>query len=251
MRTSVVIASHNEGDLLWRTVGSCLETTHDLDCEIVVADDASTDGCVEEMLRRFPHIRVVRFPERRGVSPTKDLAARSSHGEVLIFLDAHCKPETGAIGRVVSDIERFGDTSIVSPLVVHLDPARWKCDPRHAGYGYWVDLRSFKNGWHYRHELKRVTVPGGRKFYEQPCVVGCCVAMARKVYERLRGFDIGMRSYGSEDVDFGLRAWQMGYTLLCDPGAIIGHRFRESTLDYSAPHEHCLYNELRMAQNPG
>ena len=108
MRTSVVIASHNEGDQLWQTVGSCLETTRELDCEIVVADDASTDGCVEEMQRRFPDVRVVRFPERRGVSPTKDLAARSSRGEILIFLDAHCKPEPGAIPRLVSDIDQWG-----------------------------------------------------------------------------------------------------------------------------------------------
>ncbi len=78
MRTSVVIASHNEGDLLWRTVWSCVETTRELDCEIVVADDASTDGCVEEMQRRFPTSVRCDFPERRGVSPTKDLAARSS-----------------------------------------------------------------------------------------------------------------------------------------------------------------------------
>ena len=248
MRTSVVIASHNEGDQLWQTVGSCLETTRELDCEIVVADDASTDGCVEEMQRRFPDVRVVRFPERRGVSPTKDLAARSSRGEILIFLDAHCKPEPGAIPRLVSDIDQWGERSIVSPLVVPIEPSRWKCDLSYAGYGYWVDLRSFKNGWHHRDELKRISGPGGRKFYEQPCVVGCSIAMARNVYERLRGFDIGMRSYGSEDIDFGLRAWQMGYTLLCDPGAIIGHRFRESAASYSAPHEHCLFNELRMAR---
>ncbi len=248
MRTSVVIASHNEGDLLWRTVWSCVETTRELDCEIVVADDASTDGCVEEMQRRFPDVRAVRFPERRGVSPTKDLAARSSHGEVLVFLDAHCKPEPGAISRLVNDIDRCGDNSVLSPLVVPLDVSRWKCELNYAGYGYWVDLRSFENGWHHRDELKQITGPGGRKFYEQPCAVGCSMALARNAYDRLRGFDVGMRSYGSEDIDFGLRAWQMGYTLLCDPRAIIGHRFRESTADYSAPHEHCLFNELRMAR---
>ncbi len=248
MRTSVVIASHNEGDLLWRTVGSCLETTRELDCEIVVADDASTDGCVEEMQKRFPDVRLVRFSQRRGVSPTKDLAARSSRGEVLIFLDAHCKPQPGAISRLVNDIEQSGERSVFSPLVVALDPSRWECKLDHAGYSYWVDLKSFENGWHHRDELKRVSGPGGRRFYEQACVVGCSMAMARSVYDRLRGFDIGMRSYGSEDLDFGLRAWQMGYTLLCDPGAVVGHRFRDSLAGYSAPLEHCLLNELRMAR---
>ena len=43
MRVSIVIASHNEGEALSKTIESCIETSGDLDCEIVVADDASTD----------------------------------------------------------------------------------------------------------------------------------------------------------------------------------------------------------------
>ena len=62
MRASLIIAAHNEGDSLWKTVQSCLETSAGLDCEIVVADDASWDGSVEEAQRRFPQVRVVRRP---------------------------------------------------------------------------------------------------------------------------------------------------------------------------------------------
>ena len=67
MRASLIIAAHNESDRLWRTVASCVETSAGLDCEIVVADDASWDGSVEEMQRRFPQARVVRHVERKGV----------------------------------------------------------------------------------------------------------------------------------------------------------------------------------------
>ena len=41
MRASLVIAAHNEGESLAKTIGSCIETCAGLDCEIVVADDAS------------------------------------------------------------------------------------------------------------------------------------------------------------------------------------------------------------------
>ena len=68
MRASLVIASHNEGPLLCQTVQSCLETLDGLDCEIVVADDASADGSVEQLRDRYPEVRVVGSPERRGVS---------------------------------------------------------------------------------------------------------------------------------------------------------------------------------------
>ncbi len=87
MRASLVIAGHNEGDRLWRTVAACVETAAGLDCEIVVADDASWDGSVAETLKRFPQIRVVRHDERRGASPTKNLGARQARGDVLVFLD--------------------------------------------------------------------------------------------------------------------------------------------------------------------
>ncbi len=45
MRTSIIIAAHNEGASLWKTVQTCVETCAGLDYEIVVADDASAAGC--------------------------------------------------------------------------------------------------------------------------------------------------------------------------------------------------------------
>jgi glycosyltransferase involved in cell wall biosynthesis len=92
MRASIIIASHNEGDLLAKTVSSCIETCSDLDCEIVVADDASTDGSVEAVVAAFPQVRLCRNDHRQGVSPTKALGARNANGNVLVFLDGHTKP---------------------------------------------------------------------------------------------------------------------------------------------------------------
>lgn len=93
MRASLIFAAHNEGDLLWRTLESVVQTSLGLQFEMVVADDASWDGCVVEAQKRFPEIRRIQHEERRGASPTKDLGARHARGEVLVFLDSHVKPE--------------------------------------------------------------------------------------------------------------------------------------------------------------
>jgi glycosyltransferase involved in cell wall biosynthesis len=53
MRATIVIASLNEAECLINTLGSCIETTADLECEILVADDHSHDGSLEEAHRRF------------------------------------------------------------------------------------------------------------------------------------------------------------------------------------------------------
>ena len=126
MRASLIIAAHNESDRLWRTVAACVETSAGLDCEIVIAGDASWDGSVEETLRRFPQICVVRHDERKGASPTKDLGARHARGEVLVFLDGHTKPQSGAIGRLVDDVERLNGTAIITPAILKLDVGRWR-----------------------------------------------------------------------------------------------------------------------------
>src|SRR5262249_11132811 len=91
--------------------------------------------------------------------------------------------------------------------------------------------------------------PGGRTFFRQPSLVGCCLALSRDLYEDLRGFDTQMLSWGSEDVDFGLRAWLMGHAILLDPEPVVGHRFRhEADNTYSVPGAHVLYNHIRMAR---
>ena len=47
MRTSIIVAAHNEGTLLAQTLQSIYETIGDLECEIIVIDDGSTDQSVE------------------------------------------------------------------------------------------------------------------------------------------------------------------------------------------------------------
>src|SRR4051794_14793531 len=81
MRTSIAIPTHNEGDNLWRTVRSCLETSAELDPEIVVDDDGSTDGSVDELRRRHGgDVRIVSLERALGVSRAKDLAVRTTTG---------------------------------------------------------------------------------------------------------------------------------------------------------------------------
>lgn len=245
MRASLVIAGHNEGDNLWRTVGSCLEGADGLDCEVLVADDDSTDGSIAE-LRRFPQVHLVAHEERRGASPTKDLGARCARGDVLVFLDGHCKPEPGALARLVADVEAADGRAVVTPAVPALDTERWENKPHQVGHGYRIDLERFDSAWVGLDRLRpSAELPWLR---ESPALIGCCLAVTRDLYERLRGFDADMRFWGVEDLDFGLKAWLMGHPILHDPGAAVGHRFRAGFDNYGVPMEHVVANRLRMAR---
>ena len=76
MRSTIVIAAHNEGTLLGKTVDSVKQTLGSLEAEIVVVDDASTDGSVQEVQRatsrpqsRRPSLSVLAYHARRIAVP--------------------------------------------------------------------------------------------------------------------------------------------------------------------------------------
>ncbi len=244
MRASIVIAACNEGDLLWKTIQSTLETAGNLDGEVVVVDDASTDGCAQEALRRFPRTRVFRNRVRRGGPAAKDLAARKARGRVLVFLDGHCKPEPWAIERLVNDVEDGRGEALIMPRVPALDCAAWQNQMNQVGFGYFLKLDSFDHGWFQNlPQMRRRD-----RLLESPALQGCCFAMSRKLYKKLWGFDAGMKEWGTEDLDLGLKAWLMGHPILHDPTATIGHRFRLTFDAFSVSPETPAANRLRMAR---
>lgn len=246
MRASLLIAAHNEGELLWKTIRACVASISDLEYEILVADDASSDGSLKEARRRFPQIRVVRHPERRGASPTKHLAAAEARGDVLVFLDGHTNPELGAVRRLVEDVEHLQGNAIVTPAVPTLETVRWLNSRKQVGHGFGLRLDTLGCHWKTLGDLPTQTV-AGRRFYESPALIGCALAIDRSLYHELRGFDPQMRMWGVEDLDFGLKSWLMGYPVLHDPQAVIGHRFRQAFDNYRVPAEHLIANQLRCA----
>ncbi|MEI8383105.1 MAG: glycosyltransferase [Planctomycetota bacterium] len=248
MRSSLILAAHNEGDLLWRTLESMVQTSLGLQFEIVVADDASWDGCVAEAQRRFPEIRLVRHDERRGASPTKDLGARHARGDVLIFLDSHVKPELGALERLVEDVELCHGEAMITPAIGRLDPDQWRItDCEHLGHGYWMDLETLDCRWLSLADL-REHPRRGRLFYETPALIGCAFAIHRDLYEKLRGFDPHMFCWGAEDLDLGLKGWLLGHPVLHDPQAVIGHRFQQKFENFQVPVEQLIANQMRLAR---
>ena len=246
MRASIVIAAHNEGERLWKTVRSCLETSRGLGPEIIVVDDASTDGSLREVLRRFRGIRHVRLRRRRGPGGARAVGARKARGDVLVFLDGHSKPAYLAIERLVRGVERLAGQIVLVPCLVALDPVSWTYDWNSVGHCYELRLEDFFAGW-----VKPEDLPGlaaGGPYLDSPALTSGCLAISRKLYRIVRGFDSGMIDWGVEDLDLGLKIRLMGYDIRNDRGAVVGHYFRPGFLNYSVATGAVLANQMRAAR---
>lgn len=134
----------------------------------------------------------------------------------------------------------------MTPAVPTLETVRWLNSRKQVGHGFGLRLDTLGCHWKTLGDLPTQTV-AGRRFYESPALIGCALAIDRSLYHELRGFDPQMRMWGVEDLDFGLKSWLMGYPVLHDPQAVIGHRFRQAFDNYRVPAEHLIANQLRCA----
>ena len=94
-RVRVVVLNFNGGELVVRAVASILESTTTATLDVVVVDNASTDGSAEQVEARFPTVRVVRSPRNTGF-PANNLALRDLADVDFVALvnpDAFVEPD--------------------------------------------------------------------------------------------------------------------------------------------------------------
>jgi glycosyltransferase involved in cell wall biosynthesis len=101
---SLIVAAHDEEDVIERRVANLLELDYPADrFEVVVASDASgdrTDALVEAIADSEPRVRLIRAP-RGGKVNAQNLAVKETEGEILAFSDANATWKPDALSKLV------------------------------------------------------------------------------------------------------------------------------------------------------
>ena len=82
--------------------------------------------------------------------------------------------------------------------------------------------------------------------HEVPFACGCCMAVEKNTFDKIGKFDSGIQIWGVEDAEICLRAWLLGYRVLCEPSIKVGHMFRDKH-PYDVQWADVLYNQVRLA----
>jgi hypothetical protein len=102
---SVVVTTYNREQIIRRAVDSCLAQSFE-DFEVVVVDDASSDGTVA-MLETYedPRLRVVVHEENKGINPTRHTGASEARGEWVVVVDSDWELMPNALERLRAAID--------------------------------------------------------------------------------------------------------------------------------------------------
>lgn len=103
---SVVIPTHNEQEVIAKRIDNLLASNYPKDkLGIIVVDDStdSTPKIIEEYVKKFPQIGLVRFDERMGYSPCLIAGCKAARGEIVVLAEASSLMDADAVKHLVSN----------------------------------------------------------------------------------------------------------------------------------------------------
>jgi GT2 family glycosyltransferase len=199
--TSVVIVSWNSAAYLPRCLDS-LSAQTDHDFEVVLIDNGSTDGSLDEVCTRWPGLilHVKQLGQNWGFAAANNLGVNLANGEWIALLNSDAFPEPDWLKNLLQAAKQANAPHLMDGAgdALHISGLAWR------RYASW---------------------PAAQFGSEPEEVFSACAAAAlysRRAFLQVGGFDEDFFSY-HEDIDLGFRMRLQGFRCLYVPEAVVYH----------------------------
>jgi GT2 family glycosyltransferase len=227
---SVVILSWNDKEHLIGLLES-LQGASRRTMEVIVVDNASTDGSPELVESRFPEVKVIRNKENVGFPRGNNMGVRASSGKYVFVLNSDIKVLGKCVDILVDYMEEHPDIGMLGPRVLNADgthqsscrrnPTLWNNFCSAVGLA-----RIFRNSRLFSGE--HMFYFKGDKTIDVDVLVGCFWLTRRTALDQFGLLDEGFFLY-AEDVDWCKRCWKAGWRVVFLPTAEAIHYGGAST----------------------
>ena len=232
---SVIVITRNGED----HIRGCLESLAAQTAaplEVLVVDNASTDGTAGIVRRDFPRTRLLSLKKNIYFPGAVNLGLAEARGRFLMVLnddtelDPDCllrlslkmaaEPRAGAVAPMM---KFFGLRGFINGLGNHVRAAGWGSD----NFIGCVDAGQFAG------------------LAEVPSACFGAVLLRREAVREAGGLDTGYVAY-YEDVDWSFRARLLGWTVVPEPEAVVYHKFGAFWKTQARKQAHVVRNRLRL-----
>ena len=237
---SIIIVNWNGRDLLAKCLESIVKRPPAVPYEIVVVDNASTDGSVEWLraaqsngLLKGAGFRLIENTENFGFARANNIAFRQTSSRLVFLLNSDTEVREGAIDRLIETLKSNEKAGGCGPKLLNPDGSL-----QHSVY------RNPPTAW-------EILVTGLRLYYLLPrrirgalllgpywdhasrrkarMLSGAAILLRKEVIDSVGGFDEEFHFYG-EDIELCLRIVNSGWELWFEPDAQIVHHGAASAL---------------------
>lgn len=220
MRCSVVILNWNGAEMLRRYLPSVVEYTPTTECEVVVADNGSTDESLSVLAEEFPTVRTIVLDKNYGFAEGYNKAIAQIDSEFVVLLNSDVEVTPQWLTPILNYMETHPEVASVQPKIrswLHRDTFE------HAGAaGGYLDIL----GYPFCRGRLLNYVEQDKGQYDSIANVlwtsGACMCVRTRIYKEAGGLD-GEFFAHMEEIDLCWRLNCRGYRLVCLPDSIVYH----------------------------
>jgi N-acetylglucosaminyl-diphospho-decaprenol L-rhamnosyltransferase len=253
---AVVVVNYNTGDYLARALASASEAAGDAGLELVVVDNASTDGSAERAVARHPGVRLISNPENRGFAAAANQGIRATSAPFVFLLNPDAEIVAGTLGGFAKVARERPGAGAIGPVVRDPDgsvyPSARRIPSVAEGLGHAFLGPFVPNRW-----SRAYTIAEWDRRTERSVdwVSASCVLLRREALDAVGAFDERFFMY-VEDVDLCTRLHGGGWDVLFSPELEVVHIGGVSTGGYRSrrmvvEHSRSIYKYFVKWRSPG
>ena len=241
-RIAIVIVNYNTREFL----RACLATVYsEAPREVVVVDNASSDGSVEMVQAECSRVRLHANKSNVGYGAAANQGIASCRAEYVLLLNSDTLLLPGSLETLTTYLDRYPQAAVVGPRLVNADGTlQPSCFPFPGTLTWFLDNDDV--AWLVRrvpllqkHLLRTWSHNCGRVV---PWVKGAALAIRRSPFESVGGFDESFFLY-FEETDLCYRLKSAGWQIHFAPQATITHVGEASTI------QHCTAMTVQMVRS--
>jgi N-acetylglucosaminyl-diphospho-decaprenol L-rhamnosyltransferase len=206
MKVSIIIITRNTREITLGCLRSLEEVMRVGKHEVVVVDNASSDGTADAIAARYPQVRLLREPQNEGFARANNYAARETDGDLLFFLNSDTLASAAAVEGLAAALCADPRLGAVGPRLIYGDGR-----PQDTAH-YQVTMATEITSAARRRARQKVAeaVARGEDLAGLAFLSGAALMMRREVFAALSGFDESFFFY-FEDNDLCKRLADRGW----------------------------------------
>ena len=233
MDLSIVVLNYNTREHLRTCLqslaseGSTSLGSGPIEAELILVDNASTDGSAEMVATEFPWATLIRSPRNVGFAAGNNLALRRAAGDAILLLNPDALIPRGGLAALLRRLQDHPEAGIVGPKLLRpngsMHLACRRSFPTPAIAFYRISGLSLLFPRSARFGRYNLTFADPDQAREVDSVCGACMLVRRGVLERVGLLDERFFMYG-EDLDWCLRTREAGWTVRYEPSVVVQHQ---------------------------
>ena len=247
---SIVIVNYNVRQFLSQCIDSIFKSNNkDFNIEIIIIDNASVDGSIDFISKKYPHVQLIPNNKNLGFSKANNQGIAIARGEYILILNPDTLIQEDTLSLCLEHMNENIKTGVLGVRMIdgsgkylpeskRGEPTLWNSFTKFSGLTNLFPTSKLFSGYY-------LGLLDENSTHKVDVLCGAFMFFRKDVLLKCGGFDEDYFMYG-EDIDLSLQVRKKGYNVIYLPTTKIIHFKGESTKKTSYNYVKNFYNAMKI-----